>query len=515
MNGAESLVKTLLNAGVEVCFTNPGTSEMHFVTALDAVTGLRPVLGLFEGVATGAADGYARMAGKPAATLLHLGPGLANGLANLHNAKRAGSPVVNIIGDHATYHKQYDSPLQSDIESLAAPVSDWVRISRDADAVAPDAAEAVAAALKAPGSVATLILPADNSWNETKKGAAPLPELPRPERVPPETIAAIANVLASDEPSLILMKGRVLEEEGLEAGSRVAGASGAALYCDTFVGRLARGAGRAKIRRLPYFGEAVVKKLHGVKHIVLVGAKTPVSFFAYPDKPSRLVPEGCRVHVLAEPEEDGTRALADLADELGAPADAVDLYGAKRCEPLTGDLTADSVAAAVGAFLPENAIVSDECGTSGPTLLKRTGGVPAHDWLFLTGGSIGQGLPVATGAAVACPNRKVVCLTGDGGAMYTIQSLWTQARENLDVTTVVFSNRAYAILRTEFARVGIRHPGENALSITDIANPELNFAEIARGMGVSAERATTADAFNRQFGDAMKSAGPRLIEAVL
>ncbi|MBU2645030.1 acetolactate synthase large subunit [bacterium] len=515
MNGAKCLVQTLVNTGVDVCFTNPGTSEMHFVTSLDGVEGIRPVLGLFEGVVTGAADGYGRMAGKPAATLLHLGPGLANGLANLHNAKRARSPIVNIVGDHATFHKQYDAPLQSDVEGTAGPVSDWVRTVTDSASIAADAADAVTAACGPPGGVSTLILPADLSWSETS--AVPVERLlPRsPRAVASDTIDRLAKILSSGESTLLLIKGEALLAEGLAAASRVAEVSGAQLYCDTFVSRIQRGVGRAKIWRLPYFGEAVVKKMAGVRHLILIGAQPPVSFFAYPGKPSWLVPDDCEVHVLAEPDENATQALQDLAGALNAAPEAASTYDAHRPELLTGSLTPASIAATVGAFLPENAVVSDESGTSGGYLLKMTAGAPTHDWMFLTGGSIGQGLPLATGAAIACPDRKVVCLSGDGGAMYTIQSLWTQAREKLDVTTVIFSNRRYSILQTEFQRVGITDPGLKAQSVTRIDKPTLNFQELARGMGVNADRATTADEFNRLFEVGMKTRGPYLIEAVL
>ena len=172
MNGAESLVRTLVAGGVDVCFSNPGTSEMHFVAALDRVEGMRCVLGLFEGVVTGAADGYFRMKGTPASTLLHLGPGLANGLANLHNAKKANSGIVNIVGQHATHHIGYNAPLTSDIEGLARPMSAWVRTSPDAKSVSADGAAAIAAARSAPPQIATLILPADTAWNEADGIAA-------------------------------------------------------------------------------------------------------------------------------------------------------------------------------------------------------------------------------------------------------------------------------------------------------------------------------------------------------
>jgi len=515
MNGAENLVKALVNLGVDTCITNPGTSEMHFVNALDSVEGMRPVLGLFEGVVTGAADGYGRMAGKPAATLLHLGPGLTNGLANLHNARRANSPIVNIVGDHATYHRQYDAPLQSDIVSVARPVSNWMQTVKSASSITADAAEAVAAAYGPPGGISTLILPADLSWGDSDAGPIDSLQKKAAKTVAADTITRMAKVLSSGKPAMLLLRGDVLLEDGLAAAGRVAEVSGSKLFCDTFVSRLQRGAGRAKIQRLPYFGEGVVDKMAGIKHLILVGTKPPVSFFAYPDKPGWLTPEDCEIHTLSEPDENGTQALLDLADELGAPADGLSLYTERRPELHTGPLTQASVAAAAGAFLPENAVVSDESGTSGLFLLKETAGASPHDWLFLTGGSIGQGLPLATGAALACPDRKVVSFCGDGGAMQTIQALWTQARENLDVTTVIFSNRQYGILQVEFHRVGVTNPGPKALSVTSLDNPELDFQQLSRGMGVPADRATTADEFNRLFEAAMKNRGPRLIEVVL
>ncbi len=515
MNGAENLVQTLVNLGVDTCLTNPGTSEMHFVNALDSVEGMRPVLGLVEGVVTGAADGYGRMAGKPAATLLHLGPGLGNGVANLHNAKRADSPIVNIVGDHATYHRQYDAPLQSDIVGIARPVSGWVKTVKSTDSIAADAAEAVAAAHRPPGSISTLILPADLSWSDTDAESVKSIDRQLPKPVAADTITRIARVLSQKKPSILLIRGDALSEEGLAAAGRLAEISGARVFCDTFVARLQRGVGRAKIQRMPYFAEGVVDKLAGINHMILVGTRPPVSFFAYPDKPGWLTPEGCEIHTLAKSGENGTRALLDLANEMNAPPDTATLYEPSKPDLETGKLTQTSIAAAAGAFLPENAIVSDESGTSGIMLLKMTAGAPAHDWLFLTGGSIGQGLPVATGAALACPDRKVICFCGDGGAMQTIQALWTQARENLDVTTVIFSNRRYAILQVEFNRVGVINPGPRALGVTSLDNPELDFVQLSRGMGVSADRATTAGEFNTLFESAMKNRGPRLIEAIL
>ncbi|HYW93879.1 MAG TPA: acetolactate synthase large subunit [Gammaproteobacteria bacterium] len=511
MNGAEALLRTLVNAGVEVCFTNPGTSEMQLVAAMDRVEGMRSLLGLFEGVVTGAADGYARMTDRPACTLLHLGPGLANGLANLHNAWRARVPVVNLVGDHATYHRQFDAPLTSDIECYARPVSGWIRSSADPRELAGDAREAVAAASQLPGRVATLIVPADCSWEEAgEPTGAPEPAAWR--RPSYDAIVSTARALRQGEPAVILMNGRALRARGLELASRVAAASGARLMCDTFTTRLQRGAGRAPIERMPYFGEQAAEILGPAKHLVLVGSRPPVSFFAYPDVPSWLTPEGCQVHELASPEEDPLEALEGLLEEMDARGAKPQLQPSTPTQPARGELSIESVAQSVGALMPEGAIVSDEAATSGLPLGPATAGAPPHDWLSLTGGAIGQGLPVGTGAAVACPERKVICLQADGSAMYTIQSLWTQARESLDVTTVIYANRRYRILQFELMRVGVQQPGPKANSVLDIGHPPLDFVEIARGMGVHARRAESIEDFNRFFGAAMQEPGPKLIE---
>ncbi|HEV3134975.1 MAG TPA: acetolactate synthase large subunit [Acidimicrobiia bacterium] len=512
MNGAQALIRTLVDAGVDVCFTNPGTSEMHFVAALDSVPEMRAALGLFEGVATGAADGYGRMAGKPAATLLHLGPGLGNGLANLHNARRARTPLVNIVGDHATYHQQYDAPLQSEIDGVARAVSGWVRTSFHTDAAARDAADGVAAAASPPGHVATLILPADVSWGEGAEPAEPIPPAQRAV-VPDDLVDAIAKVLVSGEPCGLLVGGSATSERGLVAASRVANATGAKLLGETFPARLQRGAGRPPLERLGYLAEFMTAQLAGLRHLVLVDAKEPVSFFAYPEKPSYLVPDGCDVYVFAAGVDDAVGALEHLADVVGG-ADPT-IQPAQRPERPSGELTGEAVANAVGALLPEGAIVSDEANTAGLWVAAATAGAPPHDSLTLTGGAIGQGLPVATGAAVACPDRKVVCLEADGSAMYTLQALWTQAREGLDVTTVIFNNRSYAILNLELSRVGAESPGPKALDMLDLSRPDLDFAALAKGMGVPAARATTADELVTALERGLAEPGPFLVDAVL
>jgi acetolactate synthase I/II/III large subunit len=513
MNGAQALIRTLVGSGVPVCFSNPGTSEMHFVAALDAVPQMRGVLCLFEGVATGAADGYGRMTGGPAAVLLHLGPGLANGLANLHNARRAGTPLLVVVGDHATYHKRYDAPLESDIDALAGSVSAWVRRSSRSADVAADAAEAVAAARIPPGQVATLILPADVSWSDGAEPAAALPpRLPSP--VVGDAVRSAAAALRGGEPCVILIGGPATRRPGLEAASQVAEGTGARLLCETFPARLERGAGIPAVDRLAYLGEFAAGQLSGARHLILAGARAPVAFFAYPGQPSSLVPQGCEVQVLAEPGEDVCGALAELAS-LAAPDAKPLLQAAERPEVPDGDLTGPAAAAVIGALLPEGAIVSDEANTSGVWLPGATAGAPPHDWLTLTGGSIGLGLPLATGAAIACPGRPVLALEADGSAMYTLSALWTHAREGLDITTVIFSNGSYAILNMELSRVGADPAGEAARSLLELSRPGLDFVALATGMGVPAARASTAEDLAVALRRALDEPGPHLIEAVV
>jgi acetolactate synthase I/II/III large subunit len=511
VKGAQALIRTLVDSGVTTCFTNPGTSEMHFVAALDSVPQMRAVLALFEGVATGAADGYARMADAPAATLLHLGPGLGNGLANLHNARRAHTPVVNIVGDHATYHAQYDAPLQSDIEGVARNVSGWVRTSRNPAELSRDAVEAVVAAIGPPGQVATLILPADVSWEDGAEPAA------RPAPSPPptasgEVIENVARALRGGGRSALLLGGRALRERGLIAASKIAAVTGARLLAETFPARLERGAGLPAVERLAYVPEFASVQLDGLKHLVLVDAAAPVSFFAYPGRKSYLVPDGSELLQLAAPDEDVVGTLEALVEALGAANQQPVLQQPSRPARPTGPLTAEKVCETIGAILPEGAIVSDEAVTSGLTLPANTAGAPRHDWLTLTGGAIGQGLPAAVGAAVACPERPVIALEAEGSGMYTIQSLWTMAREQLNVTVVLFNNRSYGILNVELARVGADGGGSKARAQLDLSEPDLDVATLARGFGVPSARVETAEQLLTELERAERGAGPHLIE---
>ena len=513
MNGAQALITTLVDNGVRVCFANPGTSEMHFVAALDAVPEMRGVLALFEGVATGAADGYARMSGEPAAVLLHLGPGLGNGLANLHNARRARVPMVVVVGDHATYHKRYDAPLESDIDSVAGTVSGWVRRTERPVRVAADAVDAIGFA-RTEQRIATVILPADVSWSQ---GAEPAghPAAP-PAPAEPDTVA-VEEALRSGEPTVILIGGDATRRAGLDAAARLARQFGARLFCETFPARLERGAGIPAAERIAYFGEAATAQLDGTRQLILAGAVAPVTFFGYPGKPSDLVPQGCAVHTLSGP-VGAAAALSALADRL-APDAVAEVAPATRPGLPSGPLTVLTSAEVLGALLPERAVVVDESNTSGFLLPQATGGAPAHDWLTLTGGAIGYGLPVAIGAAIAAPERPVLCLESDGSAMYTLSALWTHARERLNITTVVYANHAYDILRIELQRVGAQTSGQptgpKAESLLDLSSPTMDFVKMAEGMGVPARRVVTAEEFAEALRWAFEEPGPHLIEAVM
>ncbi|MGB0866939.1 MAG: acetolactate synthase large subunit [Granulosicoccaceae bacterium] len=511
MNGAESLVRTLIASGVDTCFTNPGTSEMHFVAALDQVPGMRSVLGLFEGVVTGAADGYARMADKPAATLLHCGPGLANGIANLHNANKAGTPVVNIVGDHATWHVAYDAPLTADVEGLAAPVSAWMKTSKSSQNVAADGAEAVAASQRHPGCIASLILPGDTAWEPASAEAAPaaLPEFPALDH---RQIQQAAERLQSGKRTALMLGGKILREQPLRLAAGIAEATGVTLLAPNSNARMTRGAGIVPIECVPYAVEQALAFLADFEQIVTIGAKPPVAFFAYPDKPSSLLPEGCEVFEAASREHDGVAALQQLADLLGASeVSEVPILDLPPM-PVDDPLNPESINAVVAHRMPDQAIVIDEAITAGRSLHKLTAGAAPHDLLHIVGGSIGIGPPLAVGAAVACPDRKVLALQADGSAMYTIQALWTQARENLDVTTIIYANRAYAILQHELNNVGAK-TGKIAQDMMRLDMPTLDFVSMARGMGVEAEKVSTPQELDSALQRGLAKKGPYLIEA--
>lgn len=514
MNGAQTLVNTLADSGVEVCFANPGTSEMHFLAALDNPR-MKSVLCLFEGVCTGAADGWYRMKDKPASTLLHLGPGLANGLANIHNARRASSGMVNIVGEHSTAHLRYDPPLMSDIEGLARPLSHWVRRVDAATSIAWDTAAAVAKAAEHPGKIATLILPGDTAWQDAGTAAAPV--IAQSVRKAPdlERVEAVARVLLSGEPTMVILANKAARGRALELAGKVAGGTGCRLGSQFFTSRMERGGGRVPLERIPYAVAPALAFLGGFKHLITLETREPVAFFSYPDKPSQLKAPGTLVHTLAEADEDSEQALEMLIEVL-------DLQGAtplmqQRIEtaPPSGALNPISIAHVLAAVIPENAIVVDESLTTGRETMGYTMGARPHDLINNLGGSIGYATPVATGAAMACPDRRTICMVGDGSAMYTIQSLWTQAREQLPVTTVIFANNQYAILKAEYANMGAGTPGPQAMAMIDIDRPTIDWVAMARSMGVPGVQVDTAEAFYEALVRSAQEPGPSLIEVKL
>lgn len=515
MNGAQALVSTLVGRGVDICFANPGTSEMHFLAALDNPA-MRSVLCLFEGVATGAADGWYRMRGTPASTLLHLGPGLANGLANIHNARRASSGMVNIVGEHSTRHLQYDAPLTSDIEGLARPLSHWVRRADSAATVAWDAAAAITAASGHPGRIATLILPGDTSWRDA--GASPtLPAAPvRPRAPDAARVEHVARVLRSGEPALIILANRATRGRALALAGKVAGAAGCRIATQFFTARAERGAGRTPLERIPYSVDPALGFLQGFRHLITVETSEPVAFFSYPDKPSLLKAEGTAVHALVERDEDSEAGLEMLLDALGGASGAAPLVQARVDTPApSGALTPVSIAHALAAAIPEGCIVVDESLTTGRETMGHTAGAAPHDMINNMGGSIGYSTPVATGAAAACADRPVLCMVGDGSAMYTIQSLWTQAREGLNVTTVIFANNSYAILKAEYANMKAGTPGPQATAMIDIDRPRIDWLAMGKSMGVPGTAVDTAEDFHRVLARALREPGPKLIEVRL
>jgi acetolactate synthase-1/2/3 large subunit len=514
MNGAESLIHTALDAGIEVCFANPGTTEMPLVRALDDVPGLRAVLCLFEGVCAGAADGYGRMAEKPALTLLHLGPGFANGIAYLHDARRARTPIVNLIGDHATWHLGADAPLTSDIESLARPVSTWLRRNRSAEKLGSDLTEAIAAAMRYPGSISTLIVPHDCQL-EPASGLVRLPGNTPPQRVEEEELNRAIELFQQNQPTALFLGGHALQVRGLTAAGRIAAATGCKLICETFPARLERSPNLPNVERLPYFPEQAIAMLEPFSTVILAGARAPVSFFGYPGVPSYFIAEEQQQHVLADPHEDAVSALEALAEALNAPLELLRPRPLSRPAKPTGALNPEKLVAAVAAVQPRHAIIMDEGNTSSGAYLGLSQNAPPHSYLTQPGGAIGLGLPCATGAAIACPERPVINIQADGSAMYTLQALWTQAREALNVTTIICNNHSYRILGVELMRAGVKEFGPVAKSMVGLVQPQLDWVQLSQGLGVPATRAATGEELVAQLEHALAEPGPHLIEAVL
>ncbi|HQL91517.1 MAG TPA: acetolactate synthase large subunit [Syntrophales bacterium] len=515
MNGAEALLKTIAAAGIDTCFANGGTTEMAMILAFDSIEGIKPMLGLFEGVCSGAADGYGRLKEKPALCLLHLGPGLANGVANLHNARRARTPLLNVIGEHASWHVEANAPLAMDIECLCRTFSGWQRTVRSVETIARDTAEAIEACLR--GQIASLIVPSDHQWGEYR---GEIPQVKSPACDPPDSqaVASAAALLKSADKAALIMNGRALRRRGLEAAGRIRAAVGCDLYCINFPAYVDRGAGTVPVGRIPYFPEPAAALLAPYSAVLLAGTDEPVNFFGYEGQWSNPIASGVRKMRIDTESQDAAQALEALADELGAPGrDALGkiVAGLKVPDIPTGRLTPEKACLTLAALQPEGAVIMDEGLTASMTYFPLGATLPPHGYFMLTGGAIGQGMPSATGAAVACTDRPVINLQADGSAMYTVQSLWTQAREGMNVTTLICSNRSYNIINVELQRAGFTNPGPRALSFTDLGNPPIDWPSLSRGLGVPGVAVETAEDLARELKKALEEPGPHLIEMIL
>jgi acetolactate synthase-1/2/3 large subunit len=517
MTGAEILLKTAVNAGVEICFTNPGTTELPLVSAFDTVPGIRPILGLFEGCCTGAADGYGRMTGQPAMTLLHLGPGLGNGIANLHNARRARTPVLNVIGEHATWHRSADSPLSMDIVALAESVSGWQRTSTVSQHLSQDTADAITAALS--GKVATLIVPSDVQWSEKSGDDKIHPPKAFDGFVETESIERAVALLRTEKKAALILGGWALRPSGLAAAARIKVKTGCDLISERAPARMERGVGIPATEFIPYFPRQALALLSKYQIVVLAGADEPVTFFGWKGYESRLLNDNQDICQIKAAGKRLPQALENLADALEAPR-SIDtaVTGCSQVERPAlpqGQLTAQNACLILAALQPENAIIVNESITSGADYFPLGAGLPPHTLLMLPGGAIGYGIPCAVGAAIACPRRPVINFQADGSALYTLQALWMQARESLNITTLICSNRSYNILNIEFSRSGITSPGRYAQRLTDLSNPAIDWVQISQGMGVPAVAVDSCEALARELKIALDEPGPHLIEMML
>jgi len=515
MNGAQAFFKVLLDGGVDTIFGCPGTSEMQIIQELGQ-TNVHAVLGLQENVVTGMAHGYGVMTGKPSLSLLHVACGISNGLANMHNGRRAGAPMVVFAGGVAANHEVNNPEHQMLLrpQQIAAAATDWQREALTSDLLADCAAEALQVANTGYGKVAMVFGPAQTFWEEaTILEDQTRPPIP-PRRVSASTIKEIAESIQSGKKTCLLLGGHALREEALEVAGRISAATGAELWQDYIVARLQRGAGRVPVKRIPYVVEAGVEALKDFEQIVLVGNQIPIPTFSYKGKPLTKVPEGCAIKTLGTTECDLLQALTDLADAVNAPAKApVHQDRAKGVAP-TGVLNEAAICQSIVAAMPDNVIVVDEGNMESFNFPELTAGAAPHDFMQApTGGAIGAGASVAIGASVAAPDRKVVCLEGDFSLNLNIMSLWTMAKQNSNICLVIMNNGGSQALRMELARVRPGDETDKALDMLLIRDPEIDYVKIAEGNGLSATRATTAEEFHQQFVAAMKKKGPHVIDA--
>lgn len=510
MNGSECLVGTLINHGVDLLFTNPGTSEVGLLAEIGTSEQIRAVPVLFEGIAAGAADGYFRMTGCPAATMLHVGPGLANAWSALHNAAKARSGVVNIVGQLSEAHLEYESPLKSDLLALATSVSDVVRYPLSSARVGIDAHAAADAAKR--GKVATLVMANDVGWSDGAELATP-PGAQNTDAHGALDPAAM-TALKQGPRTLFLLGGLALDVGAQRDAAAIASATGCSVMIEWANARCERGGDLPSWARIPYPVDEAVRTLAAYDTIVLCGAAEPIAFFNYRNSPSRLAAPSARVIDL---HAEG----ADVRLALGAARRALASDPARPCHPPASRYTygapksPDPVSAAIAAALPEDAIIVNEAITSASDLFAASAAAPRHTWLDNLGGSIGFALPAAIGAAIGAPGRRVIALCGDGSTMYSLQGLWTMARENLDITVLVFANRAYKILINELVQASDAHLNDRTFSLLQLDNPAIGWAKLSGSLGVDATRVHSFDQLKAALTLALDTQGPRLIEVVI
>ena len=538
-NGACGVVRTLVAGGVEVMFANPGTTEMLVVDALDSVEGLRAILCLHETVCTGAADGYGRMAGKAACTLLHLGVGLANGSANLHNARRAGAPVVNLVGDMASWHVAKDPLLASDIEGLASFTGCFYRASgADPDGLSDDVADALVAVRDyraGESRVATVALAHDATRDPLSKPWAP-PELLATLEQPggdvktlfersielhneryggndaiPAHVKACGAALTTSNAALFVGGAGLCDEEALNACSAIAAATGCALVVENAFARVDRGGHRPRFVRVPYFPKDARTYLAKFETVVLVGARKPVAMFGYDDGVSDLVGlDGQQVLEIDAMDVPG--ALRYLAGTLGGAPPPPPPAAAAPKRP-KGKLSAYKLCQALACTQPADAIVVDESLTSGGSYWDLSLSCAPFSHLTLTGGSIGIGPPLSVGCAVACPGRRVVDFQADGSGLYSTPAFWTMAAERLDVTVLVCKNDVYQILKVEQQKQNLPTAKPNAKKLTNLSGPSVDWVALAKGYGLDATSVSTAEDLLAALEHSFATPGPYLIEA--
>ena len=511
MNGAEVLTATLTQGGVDTVFMNPGTTELDLVDTFTSVPGMRCVLTLFEGVASGAADGFGRIAGYPAATLLHLGPGLANAAANFHNARRARTPVISIVGEHTRAHQPLDPPLASDIAGIAKTHSKFVEAITSSDQICTAVATALATATTAPKGVATLLFPADLAWEPSRQSGE---HLAASRSWTPDTEALKRAATALVRPGAVIFAGGdALRKPALNELAKLC-SRGAQIFAETFPAVHERGGNLPRISRLPYLPEQAIALLERATALILIGAPQPISFFGYRGTPSILTPSGCEIIEVVPPGFPCLGAIEALAEEAGLsdpylpPVPTEPMLQAQQSH-----LDAVGLASAIASSIESGTIVVDEANTGGVALQGPTSDSPEHIWLTVPGGSIGEGIPLAIGAALAEPNSRVLALVADGSSLYTIQGLWTIARERLPVTVVILNNLRYAILQYEASR---RSPvTEELRKLTSLDSPAINYRKLAEGFGIKADVAHTPFELLQQLHGAALRPEPVLIEAEL